>query len=179
MSAWYSNLIDRVEFFRNWYLNGVPAAFWISAFYFPQGFLTSVLQNYSRSSKIAIDKLSFAFEFKNIADPVALQAGPEVGVLIYGVYIEAARFDLNKMTLIDNQPGVMQSEAPVIYFVPKESYTPDVADYACPVYKTMARAGVVSGTGQSGYILNVYCPTKIKPEYWILNGVAFICSLNY
>ena len=48
-------------------------------------------------TKIAIDRLSFSFEFKNIPDPEQLGSGPEVGALMYGIYMEAARFDLNKM----------------------------------------------------------------------------------
>lgn len=169
-----------MEFFRNWYINGIPAAFWISAFYFPQGFLTSVLQNYSRLSKIAIDRLSYSFEFKNIQDPVNLTSAPEVGCYLYGLYMEAARFDLNKMTLIDNPPGLMHSDSPVIYLLPKENYTPDPNDYECPLYKTTQRSGVLSSGGNpTSHVMNICCPSKIKPEYWILNGVCFICSLNY
>lgn len=43
--SWFTDLDARVEFFRAW-LNlteGRPKAYWISAFFFPQGFLTSVL----------------------------------------------------------------------------------------------------------------------------------------
>lgn len=46
-----------------------------------------------------------------------------------------------------------------------------------PVYKTTSRAGTLSTTGHStNFIIDVLCPTKKKPEYWILNGAAFICS---
>ena len=36
------DLIARVEFFHDWVTNGKPFAYWISSFFFPQGFLTSV-----------------------------------------------------------------------------------------------------------------------------------------
>ena len=142
--------------------------------------MTSVLQSYSRTTKISIDRLAYAFEFKNIADPVALTQGPEFGCLVYGLYSEAARFDMNKMVLMDNPPGVMHSEAPVIYFNPKENHKVDPHEYQCPLYKTLLRSGTLSATGAStNFVLNISCPSKFKPEYWILNGAAFICALNY
>ena len=48
LNAWFKDLIQRLDFLQNWVDHGVPATFWISGFFFPQGFLTACLQNYAR-----------------------------------------------------------------------------------------------------------------------------------
>lgn len=54
--------------------------------------------------------------------------------------------------------------------------------YLCPVYKTSARAGVLSTTGQStNFILSVAVPIDIKeypPEHWTLRGAAMLTMMD-
>lgn len=47
-----------------------------------------------------------------------------------------------------------------------------------PLYKTITRAGTLSTTGHStNFIIDIHCPTKRKPDYWVLNGTALFCAL--
>lgn len=180
LAGWYADLLLRIDFFRAWYTDGKPATYWLSAFYFPQGFLTSVLQAYSRSTKIAIDKLNFNFEFKHV-EATAITARPEKGCYIRGLFMEACRFEPARNALVDNPLGVMSSPAPIIHFIPTENFVAKDSDYAMPLYKTVKRAGTLSATGQStNFILVVYMPTipKFKSAYWVLNGAALVCDRN-
>jgi len=43
LSSWYADLIERVAFMDSWLKDGQPNAFWISGFFFPQGFMTGCL----------------------------------------------------------------------------------------------------------------------------------------
>jgi dynein heavy chain len=61
LSSWFSDLIIRIQFFDDWLKNGNPNSYWMSGFFFPQGFMTGVLQTHSRQYRIEIDKLSFGF----------------------------------------------------------------------------------------------------------------------
>ena len=112
-----------MDFFREWFLlerSVYPKAYWISAFFFPQGFLTSILQTYARKNQIPIDMLNFCYKFFNFIDHENVSNPPENGAYIYGLYIEGCRFDLNKVQLEDSQPGVTITQAPIIHFNPTD-----------------------------------------------------------
>lgn len=62
LAGWIQDYHARVAFMRNWLANGPPACFWLPGFFFPQGFMTGVLQMHARKYSIPIDSLSFGFE---------------------------------------------------------------------------------------------------------------------
>ena len=48
LPSYVEELLQRVTFYQDWVTQGPPRALWISAFFFPQGFLTAVLQQTGR-----------------------------------------------------------------------------------------------------------------------------------
>lgn len=58
-ASWFKDLIERVEFMNQWLEKDQMPSYWVSAFYFPQGFMTAVLQTYARKETIPIDELVF------------------------------------------------------------------------------------------------------------------------
>ena len=58
-----------------WAANGPPSSFWVSGFFFAQGFTTAALQNYARHQRLPID--SIAFEFEVLRVQVGGPAGEE------------------------------------------------------------------------------------------------------
>lgn len=64
LAAWVKDLGERVEFMRKWLQHGHPAAFWLSGFFFPHGFLTGALQTYARKHLLPIDLLVFRYRVK-------------------------------------------------------------------------------------------------------------------
>ncbi|GFR42275.1 hypothetical protein Agub_g3172, partial [Astrephomene gubernaculifera] len=53
--------------------------------------------------------------------------------------------------------------------------------YACPLYRTSVRAGVLSTTGQSTNFvlyLGLGIPPDTHPDFWVMQGVAALCALD-
>eukprot|EP01017_Pseudomicrothorax_dubius_P045834 TRINITY_DN7991_c0_g2_i3.p1 TRINITY_DN7991_c0_g2~~TRINITY_DN7991_c0_g2_i3.p1 ORF type:complete len:773 (+),score=234.51 TRINITY_DN7991_c0_g2_i3:90-2321(+) len=65
LGSWVDDLVMRLEFMREWIELEVPKSYWISAFFFPQGFLTASLQMYARKTLTPIDTLVFRTEVKH------------------------------------------------------------------------------------------------------------------
>jgi dynein heavy chain len=102
LASWLRDMKERVEFMSSWLRHGTPNAYWISGFFFPQGFLTGVLQTHARKYKIPIDQLNFSF--KIMEDKENMLGRPTDGVYVYGLYLEGASLEKKKKILIDQIP---------------------------------------------------------------------------
>ena len=60
------DLIKRTLFYNDWIAHGQPNVYWMPGFFFPQSFLTGVLQTHSRNFKLPIDILKFNFQVINL-----------------------------------------------------------------------------------------------------------------
>lgn len=168
----------------DWLTQGPPNAFWLSGFFFPQGFLTGALQNHARKYRIPIDSLTFSFNVSDMRDRKELEKAADDGVFVYGLYLDGARWDMLQHQLADSRLSELFSPLPLIHFIPTNNITTaatsDPHHYSCPVYKTSVRAGVLSTTGHStNYVLTVQLPAgSHEPDYWVLKGAAILCQLD-
>uniref|UniRef100_A0A8C7MG37 Dynein axonemal heavy chain 1 n=1 Tax=Oncorhynchus kisutch TaxID=8019 RepID=A0A8C7MG37_ONCKI len=176
LASWVSDLLQRIKFLHGWISDGVPPVFWISGFFFPQAFLTGTLQNFARRSVVSIDTIGFDFRSAS-----ALKERPEMGCYIHGLFLEGARWDAKVGLLTESRPKELYTEMAVIWMVPEPNRKPPTSGvYICPIYKTLTRAGTLSTTGHStNYVIAVELPTHTTQRYWIKQGVALICALDY
>ncbi|XP_038615472.1 dynein heavy chain 6, axonemal [Tachyglossus aculeatus] len=198
LGSWVKDLVLRTAFIDAWLKRGQPKSFWISGFFFPQGFLTGTLQNHARKYNLPIDELNFHYTvlptYRDQAEvtaatkasqfdqelPIDAQLpSPEDGVLVHGMFMDACRWDDEDMILEDALPGQMNPMLPVVHFEPQRNYEPDPELYQSPLYKTGARAGTLSTTGHStNFVVTVLLPSKKSNDYWIAKGSALLCQLN-
>jgi dynein heavy chain, axonemal len=181
LASWTKDLAQRIAFMRDWLVNGQPKVFWLSGFFFPQGFMTGTLQNHARKYMVPIDTLSFGYTITDHMVPEAVPESqvPTDGVLVSGLFMDGARWDSEKHTVADSRPGEMFAPIPIVHFRPEKDYVTDPKEYSAPVYKTSVRAGTLSTTGMStNFVVAVDMPTHDNPNKWVLMGCALLCQLN-
>ena len=141
LGPWFKDLVQRLEFLTKWIDEGVPLAFWVSGFYFPQGFLTAALQNYARKYRFPIDTVAFSFVWRDEAVEEIVNK-PEDGCYVYGLFLEGARWDKTIHGLVDPKPKELFSPMPILHMLPVQNrVAPQSGIYRCPVYKILTRTG--------------------------------------
>ncbi|KAH8057234.1 dynein light chain binding protein [Aureococcus anophagefferens] len=141
------------------------------------GFMTGTLQTYARKHMVAIDTLEYEYEVLKLdGDP---EAAPEDGVICSGLNLEGARWCFDTHMVVESRIGEMYTMLPMIHFKPAVGHTIPDGFYACPVYKTAERKGVLSTTGMStNFVVAVELPSSVAPERWVLAGVAALLNLT-
>ncbi|KRX01504.1 P-loop containing nucleoside triphosphate hydrolase [Pseudocohnilembus persalinus] len=89
------------------------------AFHYPQGFLTSVLQQYSRQNKVSLDQLTFKYSFKNVNDKDYTEKRLDHGYYLSGLFIEGCKLNTSGDFLEEQTGNTMYQPAPIIQIIPK------------------------------------------------------------
>ena len=182
LASWYKDFLLRMDFMGSWLREGPPKSFWISAFFFPQGFFTSALQAYARRYKEPIDLLEFVLTVKSFASLEDVDAPPADGVYLHGMFVEGARFDPDANCMAESHPGELFAPMNVVHMLPDRNdkgIDRSAGCYECPFYKTNIRAGTLSTTGHStNHVCNFWLPSKEDPAFWIRRGVALCAMTN-
>jgi dynein heavy chain len=182
LASWFKDYVGRMNFMNDWLTNGPPKSFWISAFFFPQGFFTSALQSHARRYREPIDLLEFVPSVLQFAGLEDVDAAPADGCYIHGTFMEGARFDATNNCMAESHPGELFAPTNVLHLNPERNdkgIDRSSGNYECPFYKTNVRAGTLSTTGHStNHVCNFFLPTKEDPAFWIRRGVALCAMTN-
>ena len=114
-------------------------------------------------------------------DPLAYPTPPDVGIYVHGLFLEGCAWDKDQKTLCESRPKVLFEPAPCVWLKPVLAKDVLVKKtYACPVYRTAARKGVLATTGHSSnFVINITIPSDEPENHWIKRGVAGLLSLSY
>lgn len=177
LAAWTRDLASRVDMFARWAETArPPVLFWLSAFTFPTGFLTAVLQSAARQNNVSVDSLSWEFIVSTVDDN-NLVYPPKDGVWIRGLYLEGAGWDKKNSCLMEAEPMQLVCPLPTVHFRPTESKKKSSKGlYPCPCYYYPIRSG---SSGRASFVIGVDLRTGASPpEHWIKRGTALLMSLD-
>jgi dynein heavy chain len=181
-ASYVADLAARLAFFQTWVDEGVPLTFWLSGFYFTQSFVTGQLQNFARQFTLPIDMLMWTYKVlrRNERD----FRKPETGCLVYGLFMDGARWDDQEGVIAESLPKILKDALPHIHIIPCETAkdpTDKKAVYTSPVYKTSERKGTLSTTGHStNFVMSIFLPIakQHNEKYWTKRGVACLTQLD-
>jgi dynein heavy chain len=124
LPVWIRGLIDRHHQIWQWIQKERPASFWLTGFFNPTGFLTSMKQEVTRQKKTlqwSLDEVEYMSEVTK--DTFSCDDGrseghnfPNIqeGVLIHGLYLEGAGWHVKEERLDDAAPGERYYPFPVM-----------------------------------------------------------------
>ncbi len=176
LATWMRDLSERYAFLSNWAIKTMPHCFWIGAFTYPTGFTTSLLQRYSRRGGApSIDKLEFDFipigkQVKDITEPA------KDGSYITGLYLEGAKWNFEKMCLMEPEVMELTVLMPVIQFKPiQKRVKPPQNVYECPCYYYPIRQGTVD---KDSFMLKIDLKLgEQNADFCVKRGTALVMSL--
>ena len=180
LAAWVLDLIDRMAMFQEWATtHRPPVIFWMSAFSFPTGFLTAVLQAAARNNNVAIDTLGWEFTVQTL-DDVNIAEPPRDGAYIKGIFLEGAGWDKKNVCMVEAPPMQLTTTMPTILFKPVEVIKAKAkkGSYAAPCYYYPNRAGEGGAVAWSYVIAVDLKAGEFHSDHWVKRGVALLMALD-
>ena len=181
LAAYMTDLFERLDFFQAWIDNGAPVCFWFSGFFFQPSFMTGTLQNFARKYVYPIDSCTLEYLFQKEGLEDKNWKKPEDGAFTYGLKMEGARFNREKMLMDESFPKTLYDEMPVGKINPclKDNMTDVTGFYECPLYKTLERRGILMTSGHStNFVMDCMTPSDQPESHWICRGVAMFTALS-
>ena len=180
LGVWFAGLLDRNRQICSWLKHGRPNSFWLTGFFNPQGFLTSMRQEVTRqhhADKWALDDVVFHTEVSDFERPDQVRQPPKEGVFIHGLLLDGASWDRQEGSLAESSPKILFSPLPLLYVTAitkaqKKSRSGDFGPYGgyeCPCYKYPTR------TDKHLIFTVTISSREHKPSHWTLRGVALLC----
>mmetsp|Transcript_28356 Transcript_28356/g.28139 ORF Transcript_28356/g.28139 Transcript_28356/m.28139 type:complete len:1100 (-) Transcript_28356:27-3326(-) len=173
---WISHLKKRDAQYKEWEREKVePNAMWLSGLHIPESYLTALVQTTCRKKGIALDKATLYTDVTTMLTPEEVKEKPEDGCYIYGLYLEGARWNMQKNCLDLQKPKELVVEMPLVQVIPVEANKLKLrGTIKTPVYITQARRNAMG----VGLVFEADISTDMHLSHWILQGVAMVLNTD-
>lgn len=175
IGSYFEDLRNRVRWIKDWVENGIPSSFWMAAFFYPQAFLVSCKQNYSRHYDVPLSTIQFEYLVGGPEEVVAV--GGCSSFFVQGLILEGVRWDKDRNMLVEPRDKEITDQLPGIHFILTGDRPGHAArKFKCPVYKTESRSDnfEIPNTFSTNFVTTIELDTDLQPAVWIKRGVAIV-----
>jgi len=180
LGVWFADLLGRHAQLLAWTGDlALPKVSLISGFFNPMAFLVAVMQVASRKNDWALNKLVTTVDMTKKLTPEEVDAPARDGALVYGLFMEGARWDVAGGCMEDAFMKELYPKMPVIQLRSILAEKEDTRGiYRCPVYKQTERATPGFHTPGSGFVFMMQLKTKQPASKWVMAGVAMLLATD-
>lgn len=118
---WISHYERRFKQYRTWVDVEEPIVIWLSGLSIPESYGTALIQTTCRSKNWALDKSTMYTNVTKIYDAAEVTQRLEQGTYVQGIYIEGARWSVEKDCLDYQINKVLVEEMPLVQIIPVEA----------------------------------------------------------
>jgi dynein heavy chain len=141
----------------------IPKVTWISGLINPQSFLTAIMQETAQRNSLELDKLMV---YTEVTKQQEAQQKCRDGAYTIGMYLEGARWDVEKGEMARSAPREMYFQMPIVICKAVSANTSMSGIYSCPVYKTEQRGPT--------FVFCAQLKTKVPSACWVMAGAALL-----
>ena len=176
LSSWLSHLKKRHDQYCKLVEKSHQKTIWLSGLHFPKKFLAAFIQTSCRMKKYPLDECAIQTRMTTFREEkeVKFEKLDQGDLLVHGLYLEGAGWDLGKCQLRCQDPNMLQTALPLLRLttIEKVKMSSERKSYRSPIYVTHDRR---SRNGE-GLVLEAELRTVIHPTFWVLQGVAILLN---
>ena len=172
---WMEHFNKRYKQYIDWVEIHEPNVIWLSGLHIPESYLTALLQTTCRARMWPLDKSLLYTEVSKERDPTKITKRLDAGTYIQGLFLEGARWSIEKDCLDLQAPKELVVEMPLVRVIPVEANKLKLrGTIKTPVYVTQDRKNAM-GKGQV-FVADIKTDRHIS--HWILQGVALVLNTD-
>jgi len=175
LANFMSHFQRRAHQYEEWIKRGEPKVMWLSGLHIPETYLAALVQQCCRAKGWPLDRSSLFTKTTKYRSVEQVDAKPEFGALVQGLYLEGAGWDLDRSCLVKQRPKVLVEELPLMQIIPAEAAKIKLTNQlTTPVYTTSDRRNAMG----VGLVFECNLQSFEHESHWVLQGVAVVLNMD-
>jgi dynein heavy chain len=118
---WIEHFERRYQQYKDWVEVEEPKVIWLSGLHIPESYLTALVQTTCRAKVWALDKVTRYTVVTNERNPLNIKKRLEHGTYVQGLFLEGAKWNMDKDCLDYQDPKQLIVEMPLVRIIPVEA----------------------------------------------------------